>query len=85
MSFLSSPGVHVREIDLTNVVPSVATKSIHQIRHTYATNAENSYEAKDLLQNRTVGVIDKHYRQKDFENSLRLADKQSKIARYLLH
>ena len=25
MSFLSSPGVHVREIDLTNVVPSVAT------------------------------------------------------------
>ena len=67
------------------VVPSVATKSIHQIRHTYATNAENSYEAKDLLQNRTVGVIDKHYRQKDFENSLRLADKQSKIARNLLH
>ena len=67
------------------VVPSVATKSIHQIRHTYATNAENSYEAKDLLQNRTVGVIDKHYRQKDFENSLKLADKQSKIARYLLH
>ena len=25
MSFLSSPGVHVREIDLTNIVPSVAT------------------------------------------------------------
>jgi len=25
MAFLSSPGVHVREIDLTNVVPSVAT------------------------------------------------------------
>ena len=25
MSFLSSPGVHVREVDLTNVVPSVAT------------------------------------------------------------
>ena len=67
------------------VVPSVATKSIHQIRHTYATNAENSYEAKDLLQNRTVGVIDKHYRQKDFENSLKLAETQSKIARQLLH
>ena len=67
------------------VVPSVATKSIHQIRHTYATNAENSYEAKDLLQNRTVGVIDKHYRQKDFENSLKLAEKQSKIANQLLN
>ena len=25
MSFLVSPGVHVREIDLTNVVPSVQT------------------------------------------------------------
>ena len=25
MSFLVSPGVHVREIDLTNVVPVVAT------------------------------------------------------------
>ena len=25
MSFLSSPGVHVREIDLTNIVPAVAT------------------------------------------------------------
>ena len=25
MSFLVSPGVHVREIDLTNVVPAVAT------------------------------------------------------------
>ena len=25
MSFLSSPGVHVKEVDLTNVVPSVAT------------------------------------------------------------
>ena len=25
MSFLVSPGVHVREIDLTNVVPTVAT------------------------------------------------------------
>ncbi len=25
MAFLSSPGVHVREVDLTNVVPSVAT------------------------------------------------------------
>ena len=25
MAFLSSPGVHVKEIDLTNVVPSVAT------------------------------------------------------------
>ncbi len=67
------------------VVPSVATKSIHQIRHTYATNAENSYEAKDLLQNRTVGVIDKHYRQKDFENSLKLAEKQSEIANQLLN
>lgn len=67
------------------VVPSVATKSIHQIRHTYATNAENSYEAKDLLQNRTVGVIDKHYRQKDFENSLKLAEKQSEIATQLLN
>ena len=66
-------------------VPSVATKSIHQIRHTYATNAENSYEAKDLLQNRTVGVIDKHYRQKDFENSLKLAEKQSEIASQLLN
>ena len=66
-------------------VPSVATKSIHQIRHTYATNAENSYEAKDLLQNRTVGVIDKHYRQKDFENSLKLAEKQSEIANQLLN
>jgi len=66
-------------------VPTVATKSIHQIRHTYATNAENSYEAKDLLQNRTVGVIDKHYRQKDFENSLKLAEKQEEIFRNLLH
>ena len=25
MAFLVSPGVHVREIDLTNVVPAVAT------------------------------------------------------------
>ena len=25
MSFLVSPGVHVKEIDLTNVVPAVAT------------------------------------------------------------
>ena len=25
MSFLVSPGVHVREIDLTNVIPSVQT------------------------------------------------------------
>ena len=66
-------------------VPTVATKSIHQIRHTYATNAENSYEAKDLLQNRTIGVIDKHYRQKDFENSFKLAEKQKEIVKQLLN
>ena len=50
----------------------------------YKPDADSDYFVSDLLQNRTVGVIDKHYRQKDFENSLKLAEKQSKIANLLL-
>ena len=41
MSFLVSPGVHVREIDLTNVVPTVAT-SIGAIASSFEKGPVNS-------------------------------------------
>jgi hypothetical protein len=53
MSFLVSPGVHVREIDLTNVVPAVAT-SIGAIAGAFqkgpVSTVQNISSEEELLQ-----------------------------------
>ena len=61
MSFLVSPGVHVKEIDLTNVVPAVAT-SIGAIAGPFergdVSSIVNNKKFKSIkIQNKKIKVI----------------------------
>ena len=60
MSFLVSPGVQVREIDLTNVVPAVAT-SIGAIAGCFqkgpVSSVTNISSEEELLEKKYLNVI----------------------------
>tara|TARA_R100000458_G_C8275637_1_gene250765 strand:+ start:166 stop:1533 length:1368 start_codon:yes stop_codon:yes gene_type:complete len=56
---------------------------LHDIRDTFATEAEDSMDATNLLQNKKVSVTDKHYRETRLSEKIAVADKKQAIIRKL--
>ena len=56
---------------------------LHDIRDTFATEAEDSLDATNLLQNKKVSVTDKHYRETRLSEKIAVADKKQAIIRKL--
>ena len=50
---------------------------------TFATEAEDSLDATNLLQNKKVSVTDKHYRETRLSEKIAVADKKQAIIRKL--